>query len=169
MPGRTDMTRAGGHRRRRGPPNLDRLWPRAVIEKALADYRRGEDTAKAIAARYAVDVKRLRRWADEAGYPRPPRGRRALREPSPWQKKLLCRVGLVPLRRLGAEAGVSRQYLHALAKRWPDWVGLAARRISSPSSRSPAPRPPEPQIKSRPTLPKGAARTASARHAARPT
>jgi hypothetical protein len=165
MPGRTDMTRAGGQRRRRGPPNLDRLWPRTVIEKALADYRRGEDTAKAIAARYSVDVKRLRRWADEAGCPRPPRGRRALREPSARQKKLLSRIGLVSLRRLGAEAGVSRQYLHSLAKRWPDWVGLAVRRIPSPSARSPVPHPQEPRIKGRPTPPKGMSRATSARQA----
>jgi hypothetical protein len=113
--------------RKRGRANLDSSIPRPIVERALADYRRGQDTAKSIAARYLVDVKRLRRWADAAGYPRPPLGRRALSEPSALQQRLLQRMGSMRLTQLSARAGVSRQYLHALAKRWPGWVGRVGR------------------------------------------
>jgi hypothetical protein len=112
-----------GLTQKRGRRNLDYLWPAHVIRKALEDYSRGEETAKAIAARYGVDVKRLRRWAASEGCPRPPLGRRPQLEPSSEQKYYLKLVGSLPLARIAGLAGFSKQYLSELAKRWPEWLG----------------------------------------------
>jgi hypothetical protein len=89
---------------------------------ALREYRQSSQTAKAIAIRYGIDVKKLRSWVDAAGYRRRPPGRQRLTEPTTLQKALLQRMGSVPVAQLAMEVGKSRQYLSSLAKRWPDWV-----------------------------------------------
>jgi len=101
----------------------DPSFPEHVVRAALRDYCTSRDTAKAIAMRHGIDVKRLRRWVDAAGYPRRPLGRQPLTEPSSAQSAILAKIGFVPVGQLALEAQTSKQYLSELAKRWPDWVG----------------------------------------------
>jgi hypothetical protein len=109
----------------------------------LAAYVASRETAKAIAARHGIDVRRLRSWVDAAGYPRRPRGRQPRLEPTAQQKAILGRFGSVPLVQLAREVGESRQYISSLAARWPGWL---SRNQSTPvHSARPAEMPPPPR------------------------
>ncbi len=119
----TTAPRRRGGAPRGGRRKADQFERDPVARMALRDYRETGVTAKAIAARYGIDLRMLRRWVDAAGYPRRPLGRQRLSEPSAAQKALLERFGSVPMARLALEVHKSRQYLSGLAKRWPDWVG----------------------------------------------
>lgn len=104
-----------------------------LVPIALADYREGHDSANAISARHGIQVKTLRSWVDAAGLPRRPRGRQRSAEPTPEQKDILRRVGSVSLRQLGEQVGLSKQAIHQLATRWPEWVGKPALTCASAS------------------------------------
>lgn len=96
----------------------------ARMSPALSDFQTTQDSATAIAARYGIQVSTLRRWTDRAGFPRRPRGRKPKIEPTQEQKSLLSRVGSESLGKLAKEFGRTKQFVHLLAKRWPDWVGV---------------------------------------------
>ena len=89
---------------------------------ALEDYARTQDSAKTIAARHGIDIRRLRSWVDAAGYARRPLGRQPRSEPPAAQRAILRQIGLVPIPQLALQLGKSRQYLSGLAKRWADWI-----------------------------------------------
>lgn len=112
----------------------------ARVSPALSDFQTTQDSAADIAARYGIQVSTLRKWTDRAGFPRRPRGRKPRREPTPEQKSLLSRVGSMPLSKLAKEVGRTKQFVHILAKRWPDWVGQrSARRIQNSGDRNQCP------------------------------
>jgi transposase-like protein len=116
---------------RRGRPKLDGKWPRHIVLKAIEEYVHGGETARAVAARHGVHVSRLRQWVVSAGYPRRPIGRPKRSEPTPEQKGYLRLIGSIPTEKIAAAAHLSRQYVSALARRWPEWVGSQASPESS--------------------------------------
>jgi len=110
---------------RKEEPKGKKLSRGDVARLALADYCATHDTAKAIAARHGISVKRLRALVDAAGnLQRRPRGRRPLLEPTADQQAILSRCGSVPLTQLAREVSKSKQYISQLTARWPGWVGL---------------------------------------------
>ena len=105
--------------------------PVSTLHPALVAYLQTNERRQSIAQRHGISARTLTAWVRQAGLPQRQAGRARLDEPSPAQRRILRQIGSAPLRELARKVGCSKQYLHQLAKRWPDWVnhrGLPLRR-----------------------------------------
>ncbi len=95
---------------------------RRLREEALAAYRDTTAPLKLIAERFGRSPATIVNWAKAAGLPGRHRGRPRRTEPTDEQKGVLRKIGTAPLRVLGKQVGWSKQAVHALARRYPEWV-----------------------------------------------
>lgn len=89
---------------------------------ALADYQKGQQTTKEIAASFGISQSTLTVWATNAGLKLRPRGRRKQTEPTAKQREILRMAEVHTYEQVGKHFGMEKQAIHRIVKRWKDWM-----------------------------------------------
>jgi len=89
-----------------------------AVMSALVDLACSDETAKAIAERYALTASFVHYWGKRVGLPKRQRGRRMLLEPTPRHARILELVRAHGITEAARRVGISRQRAHAVVCRW---------------------------------------------------
>jgi transposase-like protein len=90
--------------------------PKFVV--AVEEYKSGQFSNQALAARHGVSPSTIHYWIRRAGAPRKPRGPRPLEEPSPMQRQMIELSAALTGREVARRFGVSPQRVHQVLHRW---------------------------------------------------
>jgi hypothetical protein len=94
----------------------------SIMAAALADYQKGQQTTKEIAASFGVSQSTLTVWAKHAGLTLRTRGRRKLHAPTPKHRQIIKMAEVYTYEQVGKHFNMEKQAIHRIVKRWKDWM-----------------------------------------------